>query len=227
MKALAIVLSFIAFQAQATTLSSIINDGANSVIVADKVAGKIYVFNAETKAVIEGAALYGKELSDYFNQADYDYGKPGAITPAGEFVSHKYYSSHLNKPVTAFVEGKASLVAIHPVWTGNPKQKRVERLHSSTSDDNRITNGCVNVLDEFYYSVLDKLKSNTRVVVLSESDTLINDVSTNPDYFSSRTIAVTVQEPVPAPILYKQVQPEMYDAEYAGAAGIAGSAGLR
>lgn len=41
-------------------------------------------------------------------------------------------------------------ISMHPVVTSNPKEHRLERLKSTTPDDNRITFGCINIAPAFY-----------------------------------------------------------------------------
>jgi hypothetical protein len=162
----------------AASLSEIIGDRTEPVIIGDKTNGKVFVYNPAIPSVVSSNALFGKTISDSFIPNDYDYlGKAGTITPAGEFKSHKYISAKLKTPITAFVEGKTSFVAIHPVWLGIPSQKRLERLASNDIVDNRITNGCVNVSPDFYSKSIVKLLNETKVVILKEGDKLIDDVS--------------------------------------------------
>jgi hypothetical protein len=47
-----------------------------------------------------------------------------------------------------------SSVSIHPTATGEPAEKRVERLASPSPDDNRVTHGCINVSPEFYEAII-------------------------------------------------------------------------
>lgn len=167
--------SLIKNKVYASSLSDIIQN-KESVIIADKKNGKLYVYYALTKLLTSAPALFGKTISDHFDIQDYNFGKPDTITPAGTFKTRKYISTRLHEPVTAIIEGTASLLSIHPVWLGNPEQGRVKRLHTDTAKDNRITNGCINVYPDFYYNVINHIPDGTKVIVLSEQDELINDI---------------------------------------------------
>ena len=56
--------------------------------------------------------------------------------------------------IIQFKETETEVFAIHRVWTLNKAQRRVHRLKTETTDDNNITNGCINILPEDY----DELK---------------------------------------------------------------------
>lgn len=175
---LLIVLLCISFSISATELSDLIDSRTEFVIVADKTSGKLFVFNPISQTVIATPALYGKVISDVYNKSDYNFGgKPKQVTPAGEFRSMKYYSKQLHEPITAIIQGTESFIAIHPVWLGNPEQHRAERLNTPSGNDNRITNGCINIPSDFYFEVIDKIKNNTKVVVLPEGHILNDNVT--------------------------------------------------
>ena len=127
-------------------------------ITVDKKAGTISVYYPDTDKTITEPALIGKVKSDTLNMATYDnLVKSDYVTPAGTFEIVKMFSWRLNEPMLTFIRGKEAVSAIHPLWMGNPDQKRVQRLQSPTPEDNRITGGCINVDSKFFYSVLDKL----------------------------------------------------------------------
>lgn len=138
-------------------------------ITADKVNGTISVYWPDTQKTIVQPALFGKVKSNELNLTSYDIpGKLTGITPAGSFPVKKMVSWRLNENMLAFIEGKSTIMAIHPLWTGNPDQHRIQRLKSSTPDDNRITQGCINVDATFFYSVLDNLPDGTILTILPE-----------------------------------------------------------
>jgi hypothetical protein len=125
-------------------------------MVIDKVAAVVGVFDAEGKKLGTTAALFGvtpgddsspgvgdRELSDIAPEE--------RTTPAGRFVS-KFGAAAGNRRVL-WVDYSTS-ISLHPVVTTNKKERRVERLRSTTADDNRITFGCINVPARFYTSVV-------------------------------------------------------------------------
>lgn len=138
-------------------------------ITADKSKGTISVYWPDTGKTITEPALFGKHHSNELNLTSYDVpGKLNGTTPAGTFPIKKMVSWRLNENMLAFIEGKATIMAIHPLWTGNPDQHRIQRLKSPTPDDNRITQGCINVDATFFYSVLDNLPDGTILTILPE-----------------------------------------------------------
>jgi hypothetical protein len=87
----------------------------------------------------------------------------GKETPLGEYplvrsiTSTKGYGGE----VLAFNRGESGIYAIHRVWTQNPKERRLERIRSSDSNDRIITKGCINVDDSTY----NKLKYYNKVII--------------------------------------------------------------
>lgn len=163
--------------AHATLLSELVVDSNQPIIIGDKTSGKLFVYTPQTQKLISSPALYGQKLADVDPNANYDTGQHvDKVTPAGTFMGRKYISARLNEPVFAFILGKASMIAIHPVYLGLPQQRRVERLASLDPAEHRITNGCVNVPTAFYLNVLDKLRTNTTVIMLKEGDVLVNNI---------------------------------------------------
>lgn len=139
------------------------------VIIADKVKATLTVYYPDTQTSITKPALFGKSRSNQLDMNNYDY--PTAfdnITPAGTFPLTKIHSWRLGDDMLVFIKGKASVGAIHPLWTGNPDQHRIERLRSDTPDDNRITGGCINVDEDFFYNTLNKLPPDTKLTILPE-----------------------------------------------------------
>lgn len=123
-------------------------------LVADKARGSITLYHEGATTTVP--ALYGRRKEDsidwsYFNA------RPGIapyITPAGKYKLKAMYSTRLRSTILVFHEGDHAVLAIHSVYVGRPEQRRVERLESASPDDNRITNGCINVPAEFMAKLL-------------------------------------------------------------------------
>jgi|LakMenE18May11ns_1017448.scaffolds.fasta_scaffold9938680_3 hypothetical protein len=139
------------------------------VIIADKKQATISVFYPETGQKITQPALFGKVKSDKLDMNVYDYpSKTNYVTPSGSFKTSKTFSWRLGEDMLVFIKGQNAVAAIHPLWKGNPDQKRIERLKSPQIDDNRITGGCINVDSDFFYQKLNTLPEGTLLIVLPE-----------------------------------------------------------
>jgi hypothetical protein len=65
----------------------------------------------------------------------------------------------------------ADEIALHPVVTSHPKERRLQRLRSSAPEDHRITYGCINVPAAFYRDVVTKAFAGGDGVVYILPDT--------------------------------------------------------
>jgi hypothetical protein len=179
MKSLLFTLLLLASQiASAVTLSSIVDEKVPTVI-AVKAEGKLVVYRPETRSTMINPALFGKMLSDEYDKIAYDIGKSKPVTPAGNFVIEKAYSTKMREPIIMFIHGKKQVVAIHPLYLGKPGERRAERLASERVEDRRITNGCINVSADFFNMALISLPQRAKMVVLKEGESLINDIEFN------------------------------------------------
>lgn len=79
------------------------------------------------------------------------------ITEAGRFFAQ--FGPSEDMPEVLWLDYKTSL-SLHPVITSNPSEKRLERLMSESSDDNRVTFGCINISEEFYRSIIKAVLSS-------------------------------------------------------------------
>ena len=73
------------------------------------------------------------------------------ITPSGRFVAS--LGRNLTEGSVLWIDYDGAL-SLHPVVRGRPVDRRLERLTSPTSEDNRISYGCVNVPVPFYQEVI-------------------------------------------------------------------------
>jgi len=83
-------------------------------------------------------------------------------TPAGRFVAQRGMST---RGVDVVWVDYDSGVSLHRVVTNNPRERRLERLATPTPADNRISYGCINVLDAFYNNVVNPSFTNTNGIV--------------------------------------------------------------
>jgi len=84
------------------------------------------------------------------------------ITPAGRFVSQLAVDSHGKELLVIDYDASISL---HPVIKGTPVEHRAERLASTTSQDNRISYGCINVPPAFYTTYVHPAFNQTKGIV--------------------------------------------------------------
>jgi hypothetical protein len=124
--------------------------------VIDKAAAQIFVFGGDGR--LRGAApgLFGSAIGDHTAPGVAGLALreiPGRdrTTPAGRFVGG--FGPSIDAGRVLWVDYDSS-VSIHPTATGEPAEKRVERLASPSPDDNRVTHGCINVSPEFYEAII-------------------------------------------------------------------------
>ncbi len=81
----------------------------------------------------------------------------GSDTPRGEFTLTQRYvlSPGYGGDVMQFKEGTDVVYAVHRVWLGNPKERRLERLASPDPKQRKVTRGCVNVSNEVYDMIVN------------------------------------------------------------------------
>jgi hypothetical protein len=153
------------------------DNGERPFMVIDKVAAKVFLFDAHGEPVGATPALLGitpgddsapgvgdRELSNI---------KPeDRTTPAGRFVA-KFGRASGSRNVL-WVD-YATSISLHAVITTNKKERRLQRLKSPSAKDNRITFGCINVPAKFYQDVVRPLFADTSgiVYILPESKNLV------------------------------------------------------
>jgi hypothetical protein len=84
-------------------------------------------------------------------------GKALTPTPTGVYVLEKMFSKQLNMPILAFKREGKTIYAIHPNLPSREKA-----LKSETSDDNRLSAGCIGMDVKLF----DKLYKSKRPLVL-------------------------------------------------------------
>lgn len=135
--------------------------------IVDKRDARVYVFDADGRLVGASSALLGLAPGDT-GIADIAQRRPASLaphersTPAGRFESQPGHNDRGEAIV--WVDYAASL-AIHRLRPAPAAERRVERLASSTPDDNRITLGCIVVPVAFYESVVEPMLGRQRGVV--------------------------------------------------------------
>jgi hypothetical protein len=135
--------------------------------VVDKTAAEVLVFDPKAHLLGATPALLGSATGDEsapgIGQRELSNILPGErTTPAGRFMAAFGHAAGGRKE---FWVDYASAIALHPVVTSNPREARLKRLKSASTDDNRITFGCINVDRGFFDTTVRPVFSGTRGVV--------------------------------------------------------------
>ncbi|WP_242469438.1 L,D-transpeptidase [Rhabdochromatium marinum] len=124
--------------------------------IVDKINAKVYVFNAKGQLNQAAPVLLGLASGDYSTPGIGN--KPLSrippaerTTPAGRFVSAMGHN-HKGKAIL-WLDYEQSL-SMHAVVKGTARDRRAERLASTTPRDNRISFGCINVPVDFFKQVI-------------------------------------------------------------------------
>jgi hypothetical protein len=143
------------------------DNGGLPFAIIDKVAAKVFVFRPDGQLLGKAPALVGSARGDNSTPGAADR-EMSAIpldertTPAGRFVAS--FGSAKEKHRVLWVD-YATAIALHPVVTANPKERRLQRLQSRTPRDNHITHGCINVSAAFYEKVVRPTFTDTSGIV--------------------------------------------------------------
>jgi len=122
-------------------------------IIVDKTRASLFLFDAKGKSLGEVPVLLGVATGDdatpgVGSKNLAEIGPAEKTTPAGRFLAK--YGLAAGKERVLWVD-YATSVALHPIPTSaTRKERRRQRMLSPTSDDNRITFGCINVPAAFY-----------------------------------------------------------------------------
>ena len=149
------------------------DNGGRPFLIVDKLAAEVFVFDAHGR--LEGAAPVLVGLARGDDSAPGVGGLPLAAirpdertTPAGRFVAHfgEGHGHHL----ILWVDD-ADEIALHPVVTAHPRERRLQRLRSPAPAEHRITYGCINVPAAFFREVVLKVFAGGGGVVYVLPDT--------------------------------------------------------
>ena len=142
-------------------------------VIIDKVAAKVFVFDARGRLSGAAPALLGLTRGDdtasgVGQRKLANIGPNERTTPAGRFVAS--LGRDLGDKDVLWVD-YSSGVALHRVITTNPREHRLQRLASPSPRDRRISYGCINVPAAFYDTVIDPAfaASNGVVYILPET----------------------------------------------------------
>lgn len=152
------------------TANWVVDSGDNQgmpFIIIDKMQARVLVFDARGQLSGTASALLGLAVGDD-SVPGIGQRKLSSIlphertTPAGRFVAS--LAPNLKGEEILWVDYQ-NAIAMHPVVTSNPKERRTERLASSRLQDKRISYGCINIPADFYRSYVSPALRDTNGVV--------------------------------------------------------------
>lgn len=114
-------------------------------MVADKPNGMLHIFKEDGSHALSDPTLYGKDKGDVLDKVSSLEGGP-KITPAGKFTLKESPSEYAGKTALILVESQdyTGFIAVHAADVSTPSERRLERLETPTTADNRISYGCIN-----------------------------------------------------------------------------------
>ena len=129
---------------------------AMAFVIVDKKDARVWVFRPDGRVVASTPALLGAAIGDTsvpgIGEKPLSQVKPEEkTTPAGRFIAEP--GTNLNGEDIVWVSYDLA-VSMHRVRPAVKSERRLERLASSTSADNRISFGCINLPPSFYDRVL-------------------------------------------------------------------------
>jgi hypothetical protein len=165
--------------ARATYERMMLDNKGTPFIIADKPSAQVFLFKTDGSLIKSFPALYGKTKGDVLphpigaqlTAAEINKTLDSQkITPAGVFdavlIRGKDYPLQLS---LKDAQGNISVIAMHQVYTGNIKERRLERLSSASITDNRVSFGCINVgLDNFNKYVVPNYGKGARIGVVPD-----------------------------------------------------------
>ncbi len=152
-----------------------------SFVIIDKKNTKVFVFNAEGKLigatpVLLGAMPGDDSVTGIGKKPMSEVRPEERTTPAGRFVGEP--GRNANGEDVVWVDYDAA-VSMHRVRIVDPKERRLERLATPTTADNRISFGCVNIPVAFFENVLSpEFKAKFGIVYVLPEEKAVRDVFT-------------------------------------------------
>jgi hypothetical protein len=143
------------------------DNGNADFIIVDKQYAKAYVFDAEARLrssspVLLGSAVGDESVPGIGLRPIAEIRPEERTTPAGRFVAE--LGRNLSGEDVVWVDYDAA-VSMHRVRATKPSERRLERLATPTTDDNRISYGCINVPVAFYETYIRPTFATHRAIV--------------------------------------------------------------
>ena len=136
-------------------------------VLIDKKNTKVFVFDPSGKLmgatpVLIGATRGDDTVAGIGSRPIAEVAPHERTTPAGRFTAEPGHNASGEDVV--WVDYDAA-VSMHRVRANEPKERRLERLASPGTDDNRISYGCINVPVDFYERVVTPAFTTNRGIV--------------------------------------------------------------
>jgi hypothetical protein len=149
------------------------HDGAPFVII-DKRRARLWLFDAAGQPLGDTPVLLGLAAGDAsvpgIGEREMKHIQPHErTTPAGRFVAEP--GQNASGEDIFWIDYDAA-VSMHRVRASHPAERRLQRLASRTTADNRISYGCINVPVTFYEQLLQPAFRGRRGVVYVLPETL-------------------------------------------------------
>ena len=143
------------------------DNGGPPFLVVDKPAAQLHVFDAAgalvgTTPILLGAARGDESVPGIGERPLASILPEEKTTPAGRFVAER--GRNLAGEDVMWIDYDAA-VSMHRVRATDPRERRLQRLASPTSLDNRISFGCINVPAHFYEDVVRRAFAGGRAIV--------------------------------------------------------------
>ena len=138
-----------------------------AVVIVDKRDARVWVFDPQGKLISATPALLGSAIGDHtvpgIGDRPLSLVKPDEkTTPAGRFVAEPGFNT--NGEDIVWIDYDAA-VSMHRVRPNVKAERRLERLASPSSADNRVSFGCINLPKTFYETVLSPTVNQFGAVV--------------------------------------------------------------
>jgi hypothetical protein len=132
------------------------NHGRHAFVIVDKKDARVYVFGPDGALQDSAPALLGAARGDDsfpgIGDKPLEQVRPEEkTTPAGRYVAEPGQNTSGEDVVWVDYDAAVSMHRIRPLVA---RERRLERLASLTTDDNRISFGCINLPVSFYENVL-------------------------------------------------------------------------
>jgi len=136
-------------------------------LIVDKSDARVFLFDATGRLRGAAPALLGLAQGDdavpgIGNRKLSTIRPEERTTPAGRFVAS--LDKNLHGEEILWVDYDTA-IALHRVITSNAKERRAQRLDSSSPSDRRISYGCINVPVKFYENVVSPAFTGTNGIV--------------------------------------------------------------